>query len=212
MSTMTLYTAPNACSIAAHIALAEAGLDFDSRVISLVDGEQRRAEYLNVNPKGRVPVLVDGDFVLTEVPAIMRYAAVKSPDAEIWPTDPQGDARCSEWLAWISSTVHPAFAHMRRPYRYADGEEMQAEVSRKGRESCGALWAEIDARLAGRDYALGERFSVADGYLMVMWLWGRGPLGFDMAATSPNWTRHARLVAARPAVARVFEAEKLELP
>jgi glutathione S-transferase len=208
-----LYTASNACSIAAHITLAEAGLDFEATAIDLVSGQQQKPEYLKLNPKGRVPVLVDGAFVLTEVPAIMRYAAVKSPAALLWPDNPVDDARCSEWLAWISSTVHPAFAHMRRPYRYADGETAQEEVSRKGRDACAKLWAEIDSKLAGRDYAVGKTFTVADAYLMVLWIWGRGPaLGYDMPADFPNWTRHARLIAERPAVMRVFETEKLTLP
>jgi glutathione S-transferase len=210
---MLLYTAPNACSIANHLALAEAGLEFETRVIDLAAGDQRTPDYLAMNPKGRVPLLIDGDFTLTEVPAILRYASAKAPAARLWPTDPVEDARCAEWLGWISSTVHPAFAHMRRPYRYADGEDAQAEVSRKGRETCRILWGDIDSRLAGRDYAVGNAFSVADAYLMVMWLWGRGPaLSFDMAADFPNWTSHARRLGERPAFRRVFAAEKLDLP
>lgn len=212
MTTMILYRATNACSIAAHIALAEAGLDFETRAIDLGAGQQNTAEYLSLNPKGRVPYLVDGAFGLSEVPAIMRYASVKGQGEPVWPTEPLEDARCAEWLAWISSTVHPAFAHWRRPYRYADDEAARAEVSRKGNETCRTLWAEVERKLAGRDYAVGDRFSVADAYLTLLWIWGRQMLGYDMEAEFPHWTRHARIVAERPAVRRVFEAEGLATP
>lgn len=210
---MLLYTASNSCSIAAHLALAESGIDFETRAIDLVAGDQRTADYLAMNPKGRVPLLIDGDFTLTEVPAIMRYAATKATATRLWPIDPQEDARCAEWLAWISSTVHPAYAHMRRPYRYADSSDAQAEVSRKGRETCRMLWDDIETRLAGHRYAAGSTFSVADAYLTTMWLWGRGPaLAFDMGNDFPNWTGQMRRLGERPAFRRVFAIEKLDLP
>lgn len=212
MAPMILYRAANACSIAAHIALAEAGIDFETRAVDLKAGQQTLPDYLALNPKGRVPLLIDGEFTLTEVPAIMRYASARRPDAGLWPADPVEDAKCAEWLAWISSTVHPAFAHWRRPYRYADDEAAKEEVSRKGNETCRILWRDIDAKLDGRDHAVGDRFSVADAYLMVLWIWGRQPLGYDMATELPHWTRHARLIAGRAAVRRVFEAEGLALP
>lgn len=210
---MLLYTAPNSCSVAAHLALAESGVDFETRVIDLVAGDQRTADYLAINPKGRVPLLINGDFVLTEVPAILRYAATKATGAGLWPADPEEDARCAEWLAWISSTLHPAYAHMRRPYRYADSNDAQAEVSRKGRETCRILWGDIETRLAGRSYAVGKAFSVADAYLTAMWLWGRGQaLAFDMGTDFPHWTGLMRRLGERPAFRRVFAVEKLDLP
>lgn len=213
MAPVILLTARNACSIAAHIAFAEAGFAFERRVIDLVAGEQRSADYLAMNPKGRVPVAIDDDFVLTEVPAILRYAALKAPEARLWPDAAEDDARCQEWLAWICSSVHPAYAHLRRPYRYADDEAARVEVSRKGRESCGEFWDQIEKKLEGRDFAVRSKFSVADAYLMVMWIWGRGPaLGFDMNERFPHWTSHARRVAERPAVRRALALEEIETP
>ena len=211
--TLKLYFSPAACSLAAHMALEEAGADYEAVRINFAEAEQRSPAYLAINPKARVPALADGDWVLTEVPAILRYVALTHPAAGLWPQAVRDDARCAEWLAWCSSTVHVSYAHVRRPERYAASDAARAEVIEAGRATCRDVWEQVDARLKGREWAAGDSFSVADLYLTVFWLWGRGPtLGFDMAADYPNWTALARRVAARPAVRKVFEKEGLELP
>jgi glutathione S-transferase len=211
MPRLTLYFSPGACSLAPHIALEEAGLPFELAQVTLAKGEQNAPEYRAINPKGRVPALVEDGWTLTECPAILRHVARHAPG--LWPDDPRLDARCAEWLAWCSSTVHPTYAHVRRPERYADDEAARAAIVAKGREACSAIWAEIDARLGRGPWALGDAYSVADAYLMPFWHWGRSPfLAYEMAADYPNWTAHARRMAERPAVRRVFEREGLELP
>lgn len=213
MADLKLYYSPGSCSLAPHIALEEAGADYEAVRVMLAKGEQNTPEYRRINPKGRVPALADGDFVVTENPAILRYVARRHPTAALWPDDPRDEGRCAEWLAWMSSTIHVAYAHVRRPERYATGDEAIANVAAKGRETCHELWGAVDERLARGPWALGERFSVADPYLMVFWTWGRGPtLGFDMARDLPNWTAHARRLGERPAVQCAFEREGLELP
>ncbi|MCP8937215.1 glutathione S-transferase family protein [Alsobacter sp. SYSU M60028] len=208
-----LYHSPGACSFAAHLALEESGLPFEVVRVNLAGGEQRTADYLAINPKGRVPSLVDGEFVLTEVPALLRYVALRAPEKGLWPRDPRDDARCAEWLAWISSGVHVAYAHVRRAERYADSEAGRAEVVAKGRVTARDTWEMVERRLAGRTWAAGDAFSVADLYLVVFWTWGRGQvLAYDMPADFPAWTAHARRVAERPAVRRVFERDGIALP
>ena len=210
---MRLYHAPGACSLAPHIALEETGIAFEPVRIDFATTEQRSPTYLAINPKGRVPALVDDALVVTENPAILRYIAAQAPNAGLWPTDLRDEAHCTEWLAWCSSTVHPAFAHIARAERYATSDEAKAEVQAKGRESCRDLWGQIEARLAHGAWAIGERYSVVDPYLLVFWNWGRGPrLGYDMAAAFPNWTAHARRMAERPAVQRVLAREGIALP
>jgi glutathione S-transferase len=211
--TMKLYHSPGACSLAPHIALAETGIAFEAVRIDFAKAEQRSPEYLAINPKGRVPALSDNGFVVTENPAILRYIARHVPSADLWPTDPRDEARCAEWLAWSSSTVHPAYAHIARAERYATSEEAKAEVQAKGRETCRDLWGQIETRLAQGPWALGEIYSVVDPYLFVFWNWGRGArLGYDMAADFPNFTAHARRLAARPAVSRVLAEEGIAAP
>ena len=80
--------------------------------------QQSSAEYLRINPKARVPALADGDWVLTEAPAILRYIAARHPAAGLWPWDSREEARCAEWLNWLSSTIQIAFTHVRRAARY----------------------------------------------------------------------------------------------
>src|SRR5215210_5667595 len=186
--TLRLYYSPGSCALAPHITLEETGAAYEPVRVALAEGEQNQPAYRAINPKGRVPALAEGDFVVTENPAILRYIARRFPAAHLWPEDPREEARCAEWLAWLSSTIHVAYAHVRRPERYATDEAATANVVAKGKETCRELWAAVDARLAHGPWALGERFSVADAYLMVFWTWARGPaLGFDVAKEVPNW-------------------------
>jgi len=213
MSVMKLYYAPGVSSLATHIALEEAGARFELSRIDFAANQQNRAEYLRINPKARVPVLVDGDWVLTENPAILRYIAARHPAAGLWPWDPREDARCAEWLAWISSTVHVAFGHVLRAARYASDPRAVEDVAATAKKTCRELWQTVDQKIGDGPWAIGERYSVADPYLLVYWRLGRGPvLGFDMASDFPHWTAHARRLAARPAVQRAFASEGLTLP
>lgn len=211
--TLKLYYSPGACSLAPHIALEETGATFEPVLVKLAEGEQNMPDYRRINFKSRVPAIADGDFVVTENPACLRYVARRYPEASMWPEDGRDEARCAEWLAWMSSTIHVAYAHVRRAERYATDEAAKSNVQARGKESCRELWALVEGRLGEGPWALGERYSVADPYLMVFWMWGRGPvLGFDMAEDYPNWTAHARRMGQRPAVQRVFAREERERP
>lgn len=210
---LRLYWSPGACSLAPHIALEEAGAEFEPVRIDFAKAEQRSPAYLAINQKGRVPALAQGHWVLTENPAILRFVARAHPAAGLWPEEPRAEAACLEWLAWSASTIHPAYAHIRRSERYATSDAAKAEVAEHGRETCLDLWQMIEVNLARGYWAAGEACSVADFYLMVFWLWGRGPvLGYDMPRMFPHWTDIMRRVAARPGARRVLEREGLTPP
>ncbi len=212
---LTLHHSPGACSGAVHLALEEAGLAYEIASVALAEGQQRTPDYLRINPKGRVPALVDGDYILTEAAAILRYVARLAPAAKLWPEDPREDGRCAEWLAWLASGVHVSYAHVRRPERYADSEAGKAEVVAKGRTTTRAVWQQVEDKIAaqGTPWAAGQTFSVADLYLFVFWTWGRGTvLAYDMEADFPRWTEHARRVAARAAVQRVQAKDGFPMP
>lgn len=212
-TSLRLFYSNGACSLAPHIVLEETGIPFEPVRVDMASGQQRSPEFLRINPKGRVPALAVDDWVLTENPAILQFIARSHPDSGLWPETLPEQARVAEWLAWIASTVHVAYAHVRRAERYADSEPALAEVRAKGLLTCRDLWRAIDTRLGGGPWAIGERYSVADAYLLVFWTWGRGSvLQFDMARDVPHWTAHALRMAERPAVQRAFRREGLTLP
>jgi len=213
MSVMKLYYSPGACSLAPHIALEETGDRFELSRVDIAANQQNSPEYLRINPNARVPALTDGDWVLTEAPAILRYIAARHPAAGLWPWDPREEARCAEWLNWLSSTIQPAFVHVRRAARYASNPHAIEDVAVTGKKNAHELWRKVEEKIGRGPWALGERYSVADALLLVYWIWGRGPvLGFDMANEFPQWSTHARRLGARPAVQRAFAAEGLTLP
>ena len=214
MSTaLTLYYAPGACSLAAHIVLEEIGLPFETVRLDLAKGDQRAPEYLAVNERGRVPALYEDGWVLTENPAILRHLARSHPEAGLLPEDPRQLAIADEWLAWLSSSHHVAYAHVRRPERYSADESAFPDIRAKGAETFGDLCTMTEVKLSNGGWALGERYSVVDADLMVFWLWARGSaIGFDMPDRFPSWTAHARRMAGRPAVQAVFAREGLTLP
>ncbi|MEP9402802.1 glutathione S-transferase family protein [Sphingomonas silueang] len=212
-TTFRLFYSNGACSLAPHIALEETGAPFEPIRIDMAAGEQRRPEFLRINPKARVPALAVDDWVLTENPAILQFIARSFPDAGLWPAQLRDQARVAEWLAWIASTVHVAYAHVRRAERYADSAAALADVRAKGLATSRDLWGAVDARIGEGPWAIGKHYSVADAYLLVFWTWGRGAtLGFDMANDFPQWTAHALRMAQRPAVRRAFAREGLALP
>ncbi|MGZ9202373.1 MAG: glutathione S-transferase N-terminal domain-containing protein, partial [Caulobacteraceae bacterium] len=116
---MKLFYSPGACSIAPHILLRELELPHTLQLVSLADGEHNTASYLRINPKARVPALEIGGEIYTEVPALLTYLASLKPEAGLLPALGSVElARTLEWLAWLSSTVHIAFAQFRRPERF----------------------------------------------------------------------------------------------
>jgi glutathione S-transferase len=213
-SELKLFYSPGACSLAPHIALEEAGATYTPTLVDFKSTEQRSSAYLKINPKGRVPALSIGDWTLSENPAILQFIAQSYPDAKLWPTDVRVQAKCLEWMAWLSSGVHVTYAHVRRAERYATSEVALADVRAKGAISTREIWGDVEKRMAALagsgPWIAGDQFTVTDAYVFVFWTWGRGQhLGYDMANEFPTWTAHARRMVARPAVQRVLAREGL---
>ena len=206
---MKLYYAPGACSFASHIALEEVGLPYDTVKLNLAEGDQRKPEYLALNPRGRVPTLVVDGHVLTENVGIMTYLAGGYPKAKIWPADTWHQAMAISTMAWISNTVHPAYGHLLRPGRYVDGDDHQAAVKAKARENYEGYLKEIDGLLKGRKWAIGNHYTVVDAYLLVFYRWGNRT-GLPVKSLS-NYTALMDRVLARPAVKKVMADEGLAL-
>jgi glutathione S-transferase len=205
---LTLYYSPGACSLAPHIALEEAGASYALQLVSIPKGEQQAPEYLNVNPRGKIPALRTDEGVLTENVAILTYIARTFPQAGLLPEAAIDMARISH-MAWLSNTVHPAFTHIVRPGRFATDEAAQANLKAVGHESAWKLLQEIDGLLAGRDWVLGSRYSVADPYTLVIYGWGKG---HRMPVEQlEHHTAFKDRMLQRPAVRTVLEREESRL-
>ena len=202
---LTLYYSPGACSLAPHIALEEAGATYALQLVSIPKREQQDPEYLNVNPRGKIPALRTDDGVLTENVAILTYIARTFPQARLLPEEPVGMARCISHMAWLSNTVHPAFTHIVRPGRFATDESAQENVKATGRENAWKLLQELDRLLGGQQWVLGSRYSVADPYSLVIYGWGK--LNRMPVEELKSYTAFKGRMLQRPAVRTVLERE-----
>jgi glutathione S-transferase len=191
---LTLYFAPGASSMAPHIALHEIGAPFEARPLSFARNETRSADFLAINPEGKVPTLVIDGRPLTEVAGILWYLARAYPEARLIPAgDPEGEAHVVSWMSFIASTVHPA--------------------RRQGLEACTRVYALADARLGEHEWAAGD-YSIADIHLFRLYWRFRGSLS-PPAGAFPHLEAHYARMMARPAVIRTIAAERAvgyELP
>jgi glutathione S-transferase len=204
-----LYYAPGACSFASHIALEELGVRYETQKLNLAEGDQRKPDYLKLNPRGAVPTLVADGKVLTENVGILSYLAGGNPKKGLWPDDTWHQAKALSTMAWLSNTVHVAYRHYVRPARYTDDEATHEAIKAKGKQSFHDGLREIDGLLQGREWAIGDHFTVVDGYLLVFYRWGnRAGLPVKELA---NYTRLVNKVMSRPAVKKVMADEGITL-
>ncbi|MGB5082581.1 MAG: glutathione S-transferase N-terminal domain-containing protein [Burkholderiales bacterium] len=203
---LTLFYGPGACSMASHIVLEESGEKYESRRMDLPKGEQRSAEYLKINPLGRVPALkLDDGSPLTENTAILPYLGKRFG---LWPADPLKEARALSIIGYFATSVHPAHGHIGRPERYTEDKAAFPGIQAMGKKSFHEYLKQIDARYAGREW-LSDRYSVLDPYALVFYAWGvRRELP---VAELKHYTAFKDRMLERPAVQRVLADEGVKL-
>lgn len=166
---MKFYILPNACSIVGQVALAWAGAEYE--VVRLDFAASKTPEYLAKNPQGSVPLLEDGDFLLTQNTAILQYLADKYPQAHLFGSgNIQQQAQAHQWLGMINADIHSKFSILFGPQRFASSEAAQAEVVAGAKQLLLKLFAVIDQHLQHQDY-LANELTVADVYLLVVVNW-----------------------------------------
>ena len=147
---MTLFYAPHTCSLASHIALEDAAADYATVRISFAADEQRKPEYLAINPKGRVPALVTDRGILTETPAMLAFIAQSFPLMRLAPLDdPFLFAQVQAFNSYLCSTLHVAHAHRMRGHRWADDPVAIAAMQRKVPETVAACYELIEEKMLG---------------------------------------------------------------
>lgn len=203
---MILYYAPHTCALASHIALEQAGAEYQTTRIDFSKKEQQSPEYLRVNPNGRVPALVTSRGVLTETPAILTFIAQSFPAAGLAPLgDPFALARVQAFNSYLCSVLHVAHAHGRRGYRWADDPAAIEAMKKKVPESVGNCFALVENEMFTGPWVMGSTYSICDIYLFTVAQWMESD-GVD-AGRFPKVADHRHRMSEDPAVARVIEEE-----
>ncbi len=200
---MKLYFSPGACSLSPRIALTEAGLSFDTQRVDTKTKEMvGGGDFFSINSKGYVPALqLNNGEVLTEGPAIVQYIADQNPSSGLAPAaGTLARYRLQELLNFITSEIHKGFSPLFDP-------TLSAEVKESFKTKLGKRFDWLSTQLTGKQYLMGDQFTVADGYLFTTLNWGQW-VGIDLAKWPVLAEYHAR-VAARPAVQTALKAEGL---
>ncbi len=200
---MKLYYSPGACSLSPHIVMYEAGLPFEAimaptKTHKLPDG----SDYYQVNPLGYVPFLtLDDGRTLHEGPAIVQYIADQVPGKSLAPAAGTFERyKLQEWLTFIGTELHKGFSPLFTP-----NMPEEAKTMAKARLVSRLQW--VDGELAGKQYLMGDQFTVADAYLFVVSNWGQH-VGVDVAPFA-NLVAYRARVGSRPAVIAAMKAEGL---
>jgi glutathione S-transferase len=204
---LKLFFAANTCALASHIALEEAGARYETIRVDFRTNEQRKPEYLAINPKGRVPALVTERGILTETPAILAFIAQSYPTANLAPLDdPYEFARVQAFNSYLCSTVHVAHAHRMRGYRWADDPIAIADMQRKVPTTVGDCFELIETTMLAGPWVMGDRYTLCDPYLFTLSQWLDGD-GVEVKRF-PKVVDLLQRMNARPAVQRALAAQK----
>jgi glutathione S-transferase len=200
---MKLYYSPGTCSLSPHIVAREAGIDLTLEKVDLATKKTSAGrDYLAINPKGYVPALeLDDKRTLTEGPAVVQYLADLKPEAGLAP--PNGTferSKLQEMLSYITSELHKTYSPLFKKETPAETREERLEYLRK-------RYKLVDHLLEGRNFLVGDRFSVADAYLFAVTRWADG-VKLDLSPFKHVQAFQQR-VAERPAVKAAMEAEGL---
>lgn len=204
---LKLYFTPGTCALASHIALEEAGATYTIERIDFKTNQQNSPEYLEINPKGRVPSLATDLGVLTETPAMLAYIAQSYPQAKLAPLDDAFEfAKLQAFNSYLCSTVHVAHAHKTRGSRWATEESTFADMKRMVPKSMGASFALVEHKMLKGPWVMGEQYTVCDAYLFTLAGWLEGD-SVDLA-TLPKVADHHKRMSERPAVRKVIQQER----
>lgn len=184
---LTLYFSPGSSAMATHIALHEIGVPFETKLVSLAQGEQHSSEYLAINREGKVPSLIIDGRALTEVAGTLYYLAKRYPEAQLWPAGGlEEEAQAISWMSFVASTIHPA--------------------RRIGLERWKEVFKLAEPRLGNNDWTVGGRYSIADIHLFRLY-WRFKTATSPATGEYPSLDAHFARMMARPAVEKTIAIE-----
>jgi glutathione S-transferase len=200
---MKLYYSPGACSMSPHIVLHESGLPFTLEKVDLrAKKTETGASYIAICPKGQVPALqLDSGEILTEGPAIVQYIADRAPAKKLAPAAGTLQRyRLFEWLNFISTELHKSHTPL---FRSALPDEYKQTLL----QNIADRYSYVAQQIEGKDYLLGDTFTVADAYLFTILGWA-SHVGIDLSRW-PTLQAYQQRISARPSVQTVLKAEGL---
>jgi glutathione S-transferase len=202
---IVLYYAPNACSLVPYVTLTEAAAAFEVRTLNLRKEEQKSAEYLQLNPKHKVPLLLVDGRPMSENVAIQIWIARHFPQARLLPADPWQELQAVSILAWCASGMHPYLSRINSTVKVCDLPGAEVSVRRLATRLLFESFEIADRMLAGRQHFF-DHFTAADAHFF--WCFRRGlQLGVDPSGFK-NCVAHFERMQGRPSIQKVLDFEK----
>lgn len=213
---ITLHYHPSTASMVPHILLEEIGEPYQRVLVDRAAGAHKQPEYLRLNPNGLIPVLVDGDQVVYETAAIVLHLCDTHPHARLAPAPGSWErALFYQWLAWLTNTLQSTLIVYFYPERWVrvGNTAGAAEVKEQAQQKIGALLDMLDAELArhGQSWFGGPEYSALDAYVFTLCRWTRN-FSSAPARDRRRLGPYLQRMLERPALERVFAAEKLAPP
>jgi glutathione S-transferase len=206
---MKLYYLPGSCALGPHIALEYCGLPY--QVVRIERGRQTDPSYLAINPLGRVPTLVTAMHgSITETPAVLSYIADMAPGLGLLSAVGARERyEALQWMAYISTTIHPALGRLWRAARFCDDPSCEQTIERAAATQLADDFAFIERHMANREWVVGDRLTVADFHLFVF-----GRLGLRLPVSTrdfPGLHRHTLKIADMPAAQNAMAQQGIAL-
>ena len=213
---MKLHYYPSTAAMIPHIVLEELGIPYERVLVDRMQNRHKEPEYLKLNPNGLIPVLTDGDFVLYETAAIVLHLCDTHPQAGLAPAvGTQERAHFYKWLMWCTNTLQATLITYFYPERWVDEGNTQgaAQVKVRAQARVDGLVDQLDRLVHdnGGPWILGQDYSALDAYVFTLCRWTRNFNGAK-ARDRQHLAPYLQRVSERPAVQRVFVAEKLSAP
>ncbi|KAL3490555.1 hypothetical protein BJX62DRAFT_238011 [Aspergillus germanicus] len=197
---LKLFYSPGACSFVPHAALLEANLNVD---LILARVGHMTPEFISINPKRRVPVLVINDAeIITEMSAVLTAISSLSPETNLLGRTTLETIRVYEWLNWLSTVAHgQALGSIWRPERYSNDPSIYPAIREKGFETIRECYKIINEKVAepGTSFAIGGAFTVVDAFLVLLYCWA-SRLEIGMEAEYPDYAGYAKRLLGRESV------------
>ncbi|KKE81491.1 glutathione S-transferase [Pseudoalteromonas luteoviolacea S4047-1] len=205
----TLFYYPRNASLAPHFVLEALKVPYQLELVDRKKHAQKSAQYLRLNPTGRIPTLVDDEFVLFESGAICLYLAEKHPESQLIPTDPVQKGVFYQWLMYFTTTIQAELMIYFYPERHTQSALMYDDIIKTQQTRLTDMFTIVNRHLAGKSYVVNEQFTICDCYLFMLCIWAdelnTPPLQFEHLA------KYLREMAKHPVIKKVCETEQTDL-